>query len=101
MFRDIDSRVEIVAQQEFAEIREWYYEMSADERQRFKQDFEALAKIQKRMEDMGVFVGKVDWSRSQHDDEGNEIYSVGAKQSPKKWLEAIKLWDELEQFAKE
>ncbi len=98
--RATDSRQKHAAEQEFADVRQWYESLAADARRRLKRDVESLAEIADRLAtDWRMFLN-VDWSCEQYDDDGNETFSIGAlRRSARDRLQAIELWDETLPFA--
>jgi hypothetical protein len=96
---DSESKRKIVANEEFAEVRQWYHSLPIEKRQRFKQDVQAFVEITERLRLNWHLFTKAGWSPEQYDDEGKLILSIFAEQEPKSWLEAIELWDETENLS--
>jgi len=91
--RGIDARRKHIASQEFAGVRQWYYSLPVEDRQRLRQDIQSLIDAADRIKDFNMFV-KVQCTWSQHDEEGNLLSEIGAYETPEEFLRAINQWDE-------
>lgn len=97
--RNAETKEEMLAQQEFAEARQYYHGSGIETRKRMKKNMQALVELNKRLGEDYMRVLKVRFSCEHYDDEGTPTISLGAEQSPKLWLEAIHLWDETENIS--
>ncbi len=97
--RNTETKVEMLAQQEFAEVRQYYHGSGIETRKQMKENMQALVELNERLGEDFMEVLKVRFRCQQNDDEGTPIICLGAEQSPKLWLEAMHLWDETENLS--
>ena len=95
--RALDSRLKHVADEELADMRQWYYSLPIESRREFKEQARMLAEISDRFAlDWGMFV-KVHYSWEQYDEEGTLVADGGGgRRAPVEIHQAIDQWDETE-----
>ena len=97
--RNAETKEEVLAQQEFAEARQYYHGSGMETRKRMKENMQALVELDERLREDYMQVLKVKFSCEHYDDEGTPTISLGAEQSPRLWMDAMRLWDETEDLA--
>jgi transcriptional regulator with XRE-family HTH domain len=90
----LDVKMKHSFDQDFTGVGDWYHSHAPEDKQRLRQDMQALAELTERVEMTWRMFVNVRFSFEQGDEEGNVTYSIGAVGAPRVWLQAIDLWDE-------
>src|ERR1700730_5807055 len=84
------------AREDLANFRQWYYSQSVGERQRFKEEIQALVEASKPFAGSCLTV-ELNYHQNSYCPQDGASVSVKASHSPKEILEAIGDWDKADE----
>jgi hypothetical protein len=97
--RNAKAKEDMLAQQEFAEARQYYHGSGIETRRRMKENMQALVELNERLREDHMRVLKVRFLCEHYDEDATPAISLSAEQSPELWFEAMHLWDETENLS--